>query len=225
MLQNVLGRDTINQYNLYLPDTVLRHFYMSRFVFVSVFLMACWSAYAQDPDRVMPIEEQLMRKAAEKNATQSQVLLRNQRYLAFDTGSSRYRFFVGDEIRFKLRGDRFKYAGEIVSMSDSSFTFSVVNEVTNRFENVSFNMADVKRIYITRRIPFVSALQYFAPLAGVGYMMADIINGKRWKDSWVNPQVAKVTGGFILVGFASRVLCHPSYKINQKHRLKVLKTL
>lgn len=198
---------------------------MLRFVIFSVLLMTCWSAWAQDPERVVPIEEQLMRKAAEKNANQGQVLLQNQRYLVFDTGLRRYRFFIGDEIRFKLRGDRFKYAGEIVSMSDSSFTFSVVNEVTNRFENVSFSIKDIKRIYINRRIPFVSALQYFAPLAGVGYMMADIINGKRWKDNWVDPQVAKVTGGFILVGFASRVLCHPSYKINERHRLKVLKTL
>ncbi|MFN8355815.1 MAG: hypothetical protein U0Y10_15265 [Spirosomataceae bacterium] len=205
---------------------------MSRFY---LFWSFCWllgaRVWAQE-GRPVPIEEQLMRKSAEelllkKAGTQGRSLLQNERYLVLDKdmGTKRLRYFIGDEIRFKSRLDHRKYRGDIAGITDSTFSFAIWSEITGKFETLSFNLHDVQKIYATRRIPFVSGMQYFAPVAGVGYFMADFINAKRWKNNWDDSSVPKVSGGFVLFGVLARFLSHPVYKINKRHRLRVLKSL
>lgn len=190
-------------------------------------LLGSSCAFAQE----RPIEERLIQKTPEeiflkRNPTQAKTFFKKQKYLVLDKGGAakRLRFFIGDKFKFKLHSDNQKYVGEIAAISDSTFTFVVFNEITNRFEYQTFVVKDVKRVYVNRRVPFLTAGAFYFPIAGVGVMGLDVINNKGIDAKWFTSGVVKVGAGLILLGYLGRILSHPTYKINKKHRLKVLQS-
>lgn len=178
-----------------------------------------------------PIEERLLQKSPEeilqkRNPALAKTILNKQKYLALDKPgkNKRIRFFMGDEIRFKLKQDSRRYRGEIASITDSTFSFVVHNEVTNRFEYQHFKVADVHSVLIIHRIPFVSSATRLSPLAGLGLASLDIINSWGIDKGWHKSGVAKTSAGLIAFGGIGRLLERRNYRIKGYKRLRVLQS-
>lgn len=169
------------------------------------------------PTDTLTTEQLLQRKGTSYSA-----LLRPSRYLALDVnhtlgGFWRYRFFVGDELHFRARGE--KYREELYDVTDSTFSVLMANEVMNRDEPVTFRFNEIKTVMLHRRIPFVTAAGTIFPLAGGVYLVADVVNNGKLVNN-----VLPVTGAFILSGILFHLLSNPHVHINKNHRLRVLRT-
>ena len=155
-------------------------------------LTASVSTVAQPRDTLTT--EQLLQRRGGKYAA----LLRPSHYLALDVNHTlgrfhRYRFFVGDEIRFRARGER--YREQLYDVTDSTFTILLANESMNRDEPVTFRVSDVDRITISRRIPFLTIAGPVLPLAGGVYLLASVVN-----NGGLSKDILPVSGGLALAG-------------------------
>lgn len=192
-------------------------FAIARTLFVSAWLLLFEGiAYAQ-PQDTLSTEELLQRKGGSYAA-----LLRPSRYLALDVnhtlgGFRRYRFFQGDEIHFKARGET--YREQLYDVSDSTLTILMANEVMNRDEPVSFRLNEVQTIMIHRRIPFVTAAGTIFPIAGGVYLLADVVNNRGFYSNTL-----PVVGTLVVSGILFHLISNPHIRINKNHRLKVLRT-
>ncbi|GAB4020760.1 hypothetical protein [Spirosoma koreense] len=169
------------------------------------------------PQDTLTTEQLLQRKG-----TAYAALLRPSRYLALDVnhalgGFRRYRFFVGDEMHFKARGE--KYREELYDVTDSTFSVLMANEVMNRDEPVTFRLDEIQKVYLHRRIPFITAAGTLFPIAGGVYLLADVVNNKGFYSNTL-----PVVGTLIGSGALFHVLSNPHIRINGNHRLKVLRT-
>lgn len=183
-------------------------------------LLLLWlmgSAALAQPTETLTTEQLLQRKG-----TSYQALLRPSRYLALDVnhtlgGFHRYRFFVGDEMHFKAKGE--KYREELYEVTDSTFSILMANEVMNRDEPVTFRFSDIDKIYLHRRIPFVTAGGTLLPIAGGVYLLADVINNRGFYSNTL-----PVVGSLVVAGGIFHLISNPHIRINKNHRLKVLQT-
>ncbi len=155
------------------------------------------------------------------------------RYLAVDVtgllgGFHRYRIFPGETMAFRAKSDGDKYRYRLTSVSDTAFTIAFQNELYDQPQALSFPLADVRRVYLTRRIPFVSEAAYILPVAGLIFVVADFVNprspdGRTGRFQFDRKSL--VPGGLLLLGGAiCYKLSHRSYTVNDRHRLKVLWT-
>lgn len=180
------------------------------------FLFAGHYALAQPTD-TLTTEQLLQRKGTAFTA-----LLRPSRYLALDVnhvigGFQRYRFFVGDELHFKSGGE--KYREELYDVTDSTFSVLMANQVMNRDEPVTFRFDDVQKVYLHRRIPFITAAGTLFPIAGGVYLLADVVNNRGFYSNTL-----PVVGTLVLSGALFHIISNPHIRINKNHRLKVLRT-
>lgn len=169
------------------------------------------------PQDTLTAEQLLQRKGNAYSA-----LIRPSRYLALDVthalgGFHRYRFFVGDELHFKARGE--KYHEQLYDVTDSTFSILMANEVMNRDEPVTFRLDEVKTVLLHRRIPFITAAGTIFPVAGGVYLVADVVNNRGFYSNTL-----PVVGALVLSGLVFHVISNPHVRINQNHRLKVLRT-
>ncbi|MBO0937039.1 hypothetical protein J2I47_10830 [Fibrella sp. HMF5335] len=155
-----------------------------------------------------------------------------RRYLALDvTGMMgrfrRYRIFPGEVISFKNKTERTHYRSPLTSINDTSFTIAFQNELYEQPQPLSFAVADVRRVYINRRIPFVSQAAYILPVAAVVYLVADFVNGRDDNNRLavhldhrnLVPAGLLVLGGGICYAFS-----HRSYSTSGRNQLKILWT-
>lgn len=187
-----------------------------RHYFFLAFLLFTSAARAQPRDTLTT--DQLL----QRRGTAYSALLRPSRYLALDVnhtlgGFRRYRFFEGDEIHFRAKGQ--KYREQLYDVTDSTFSVLMANEVMNRDEPVTFRLADVQRFYLHRRIPFVTAAGNLFPIAGAVYLIADVVN-----QGGLYRSALPVAGTLVVGGLLLNRLSSPRYKLNKNHRLKVLRT-
>lgn len=155
------------------------------------------------------------------------------RYLALDAtglfGSfHRYRIFPGETIVFRTKSDREKYRYTLTSVSDTAFTIAFKNELYDQPQPLSVPLADVRRVYLTKQIPFVSQAAYLLPAAAVVFMVADFVNPRsldgRTGRFTFDPK-SLVPGGLLLLGGGlCYKLTHRTYTLSNRHRLKVLWT-
>lgn len=183
---------------------------------LSVNLLTATLSYAQPRD-TLTTEQLLQRKGASYSA-----FVRPTRYLALDVnhtlgGFRRYRFFEGDEIHFKARGEKFREP--LHNVTDSTFSVLIANEVMNRDEPVTFRFDEIQKIMLHRRIPFVTAAGSIFPIAGGVYLIADVVNQQGFYKNTL-PVVGTLLGSGILFHWLS----NPHVRINKNHRLKVLRT-
>lgn len=156
------------------------------------------------------------------------------RYLALDVsgpfgGFHRYRFLAGDRFSFRARADREHYREPIYAVTDSAFSLSMMNEVMNRPDFPEFKLTNVRTVYITRRIPFVSAGSVMLPLAGLIFVVADFVNPKSSDGRtgrFVFSSRSLVAGGaLVALGGLCYKVGFPRYTVNKNHRLRVLTAL
>ncbi|MVM39054.1 hypothetical protein GO730_18390 [Spirosoma sp. HMF3257] len=188
--------------------------FRSYLVLVCLFVVS--AVYAQ-PQDTLTTEQLLQRKG-----TAYAALLRPSRYLALDVnhtlgGFHRYRYFIGDDLHFKARGE--KYNEQLYDVTDSTFSILMANEVMNRDEPVTFRFDEVKTIMLHRRIPFVTAAGTLFPIAGGVYLLADVVNNRGFYSNTL-----PVVGTLVLSGILFHLISNPHIRINKNHRLKVLQT-
>ena len=188
---------------------------LQNYLFLAGLLLTSF-VHAQPRDTLTT--EQLL----QRRGTAYSALLRPSRYLALNVnhtlgGFHRYRFFEGDELHFKARGQ--KYREQLYDVTDSTFSVLMANEVMNRDEPITFQLGEIQRFYLHRRIPFVTAAGNLFPVAGAVYLIADVVN-----QGGLYRSVLPVVGTLVLSGALFNRLSNPRFKINKRHRLKVLRT-
>ena len=186
-------------------------------LFSFLFLCSLNDTVFAQPRDTLTTEQLLQRKGTAYTA-----LLRPSRYLALDVnhalgGFHRYRFFVGDELHFKARGE--KYNEQLYDVTDSTFSILMANEVMNRDEPVTFRLDEVEKVLLHRRIPFVTAAGTIFPIAGGVYLLADVVNNRGFYSNTL-----PVVGTLVASGLLFHFISNPHIKINKNHRLKVLRT-
>ena len=151
------------------------------------------------------------------------------RYLAMDHygfgGIKRHRFFVGDELTFKLFGQRHKFKEQITTISDSSFTFARFDVISNEMEYTEVKLREVKKLKIKRRLPWITDGIYALPIAGALFILGDVfmvVNGVIVPA--LEPPAALVGGGIASLGILCYQLSHPSYRLGRRNQLKILRT-
>ncbi len=155
-----------------------------------------------------------------------------RRYLTLDvTGLMgrfrRYRIFPGELISFKNRTDKTHYRSPLTAVNDTSFTIAFQNELYEQPQALSFAVADVRRVYFNRRIPFVSQAAYILPVAAVVYLVADFVNGRDDNNKFAVRLDHRnlVPAGFLALGGGiCYAFSHRSYAVGERNKLKILWT-
>lgn len=179
-----------------------------------------------DPAKALSSEELFLKQHADKRIFTKA----GENYLIVDTTPlvgrfHRYRFFPGDNIRFRLKNDRERYNEEIYSVSDSSFNYVLINNLAQRMEYPEILLGTIRSVKTQRRIPWVTEGSFMLPLAGLVYIGADFFNkgidGKRFT---TDHQSLLVGGGLIGTGLFCYKLSFSSIRMNKHNRIRVLQT-
>ncbi|WP_439555883.1 hypothetical protein [Dyadobacter sp.] len=196
-------------------------------VFLFVFgNLTAWSQDHYDP-RKAPTSEELFLK---QGNTSRAIASPGQKYLVLDAspaigGFHRYRFFPGDNIKFRMRNETIKFNETISSVSDSSFTIGILNEAVNRVDYQEILLKDVRLMKVSRNIPFISQAAPLLPLAGLIFIGADFFNKGMDNKRFTTDASSFIIGGSMMVaGYVCYRLTFSSLKINNRNKLKVLET-
>ncbi|WP_031525713.1 hypothetical protein [Dyadobacter crusticola] len=196
-------------------------------VFFSVFgSLTAWSQDHYDPVNAPTSEELFLKQGNSSRVIASP----GQKYLVLDAspaigGFHRYRFFPGDNIKFRMRNETIKFNETIASVSDSSFTIGIVNDAVNRVDYQEILLKDVRLMKVSRNIPFISQAAPLLPLAGLIFIGADFFNKGIDNKRFTTDTSSLVIGGsMMLAGYVCYRLTFSSLKINNRNKLKVLET-
>jgi hypothetical protein len=185
-----------------------------------------WSQDQYDPQRALSSEELFLKQ----NSYNRIISTPGQKYIILDSspvigGFHRYRFFPGDNIRFRLNNETIRFNETVTAVRDSSFTIGIVNEALGRMDYQDVLLKDIRLMKVSRRIPFITQAAYLLPFAGLIYVGADFFNkGIDNKRFTTDGSTLVVGGAFIATGFFCYKLSFSSLKINNRNKLKVLET-
>ncbi|WP_138477692.1 hypothetical protein [Dyadobacter bucti] len=198
-------------------------------VIVILLLLGNLKAWAQDhydPKKALSGEELFLKQSN----TSRIIATPGQKYLVLDAspvigGFHRYRFFPGDNIKFRMENETIRFNETIASVSDSSFSIAIINEAVNRMDYQEILLKDVRLMKVSRRIPFISQLAPILPLAGLIYIGADFFNRGVDNKRFTTDSSSLIVGGALMAaGFVCYKLTFSSLKINGRNKLKVLET-
>jgi len=195
------------------------------FLFVLGILPA-WSQDQYDPQKALSSEELFLKQ----NSSNRVIGTPGQKYIILDAspvigGFHRYRFFPGDNIKFRLNNETIRFNETITAVKDSSFTIGIVNDALGRMDYQDVLLKDIRLMKVSRRIPFVSQAAYLLPFAGLIYIGADFFNrGIDNKRFTTDGSTIIVGGAIIATGLFCYKLSFSSLKINNRNKLKVLET-
>ena len=159
-----------------------------------------------------------------------------KKYLVLDAspllgGFHRYRFFPGDNIKFRMKNETIKFNETIrfnetiAGITDSSFTIGTVNEAVGRMNYQEIMLKDIRQIKVSRRIPFVSEASYYFPIAGLLYIGADFFNKGIDNKRFTTGASSLIIGGVLMAtGFICYKISFAPHKINRRNKLKVLES-
>ncbi len=179
-----------------------------------------------DPDKALSSEELFLKQYNDKRIFTKA----GEPYLVLDAAPifgvfHRYRYFPGDQIRFKVKGAPQRFRKEIYTVTDSSFTYSYANQLERRMEIEEVLLDDIQKIKTFRRIPWVTEGSVILPLAGLIFIGADFFNkgldGQRFT---TDAKSLAIGGALAATGFICYKFSFSSVKINGHNRIKILKT-
>jgi hypothetical protein len=199
---------------------------MKNILFVVLILIgsSAWSQETYDRRKALTSEELFFKQNGNKN----NIGTAGQKYLALDAGPRigkfrRYRFFPGDQVKFRMFHEKFRFKSTIAGITDSSFT--IANEATGKMDTREILLKEVRLIKVSRRIPFVTEAAYYLPVAGVLFIGADLVNkGTDGKQFTTDASALIVGGALMAAGFACYKLSFARIRINERNTLKVLET-
>jgi hypothetical protein len=141
-----------------------------------------------------------------------------QKYLVLDKPGSikRIRFFVGNEITFRLKGDNMVYHEVISAVDDSSFTIYGTKVLVR----------EVDRIILRKEGWFLNQGSVLLPAAGLLYFLADNVNPaiRGGEHFGISRGSVIVGASLISAGIVLRIFQKRQHKIGKNKRLRVLET-
>ncbi|MBC7921140.1 MAG: hypothetical protein H7Z75_08600 [Ferruginibacter sp.] len=165
-----------------------------------------------------PGRENLLTAPAPKKALPPTVSFQPQKYLALDKPGrmKRIRFFVGNEITFRLKGDPVTYHDVIAAVDDSSFTIF----------GTKVPLREVDRIVVRNQGWFLNQGAALLPLAGGIYFLADNLNPVLSGDGGfaIHRGSVVVGAGLVGAGLILRIFQVRQHKMNKRKQLRVLET-
>lgn len=195
---------------------------------IFLLLLSGFNAFSQDAYNrleALDSDELLIKQKGTRLVTRP-----GERYLIVDHfslfgGYQRYRYFPGEQIRFRLKNSTTKFNEQIGIITDTTFTFVLVNEAVGRMEHREVALNDIRLIKATNRIPWVTEGSIMLPLAGLVYLGADFFNrgvdGKRFT---TDPQTLIVSGALVATGLICYKFSFHSIKLGKKNKIRVLQT-
>ncbi len=203
---------------------------MKKFLYILFIILLgyipAWSQELYDPTKALSSEELFLKQ----NSNHRIIGTPGQKYIILDAtpaigGFHRFRYFPGDNIKFRLKNETIRFNETISAVKDSSFTIGVVNEALGRMDYQDVLLKDIRLIKAARRIPFVSQAAFLLPFAGLIYVGADFFNkGIDNKRFTTDGSTLIVGGAIIATGFFCYKVSFSSLKINNRNKLKVLET-
>lgn len=136
------------------------------------------------------------------------------RFLALEKGGNvkRIRFFIGDEIHFRLREDPYKYSPIIQDIGEKYITINNTNLALQEIESVT--------IYRKRRWGRIFSKLFL--YAGVGYFLIDMVNNsfKPTKETSIISSSLAAPGLALSLTFRPRRI-----KLNKNRYLKTIQKI
>lgn len=190
-----------------------------------IFISGIGSAFAQ-PQQRLDANELFLKQNPQYRAIFTKD---DGRYLVLDVLKMgkirRYRFFIGDELIFSTKNKSKKSKETIMAISDSSFTYSNYNEILAEYEHTEVKLSEVRKIRLSRNIPFVTQGAFMLPAAGAVLLLTDTFiyrGGVDFKLQF-DPKTAVIAGGIASLGILCAKVSVPKYRVGGRHQLKVLK--
>ena len=178
------------------------------------------------PKKPFPVKKLFLKQGSSSRV----IATPGQKYLVLDAspfigGFHRYRFFPGDNIRFRMKNETIRFNETIASVDDSAFTIGVVNEAVGRMDYQRILLEDIRLMKVSRRIPFISQAAPLLPLAGLIFIGADFFNkGVDNKRYTTDTSTLVIGGSLMAAGYICYKFTFASLKINSRNKLKVLET-
>jgi hypothetical protein len=141
-----------------------------------------------------------------------------QQFLALDvsgiTGFKRIKYYVGDEITFKLKDSNKKHRGKIISFGDSLF----------QLENKTFvNINNIKSIHRNNANFVTNGLGRFCLIFGPGFLGLDTFNNLiNKRKPLINDMAVKEGAAFVGGGLILKNMMKRRYKIGKRKTIKIL---
>jgi hypothetical protein len=135
-----------------------------------------------------------------------------QNILMFQKNQHRQAFYkTGDVISFRIKGDRAKHKGQIKNIEDSVIVIGYYR--INPQEISDLYVDDKTRIWFILRYKYGKVL----PMAGIGYLLLDVINTGEIKEETVIIGASLVATGILLKSIIGNRL-----RIRGKRKLEIL---
>jgi len=187
---------------------------------------AAWAQDNYDPRKALSSEELFLKQDNNNRVIGAP----GQKYMVLDAsptigGFHRYRFFPGDNIKFRMKNETIKFNETIATISDSSFAIAVINDALNQMTYQEIPLKEIRLIKVSKRIPFISQAAPLLPLAGLIYIGADFFNKGIDNKRYTTDASSLIVGGALMAtGFLCYKLTFSTLKINGKNKLKILET-
>lgn len=140
-----------------------------------------------------------------------------EKYLVLDKPGhiKRFRYYVGDEIIFKLNGDKMTYKDVIQAVTDS----------TIKVRDTEIPIKEIASVIRYKQGGMLKQAIFILPRAGILYFLADTFNPVF---KGYSPNVSRsgviVGSSFVASSFLLRTLKKKKYHINNFRRLRTLET-
>ena len=179
-----------------------------------------------------PIEERLLMKNPDDIlkktlGNQGKAMLNKTNFLVMDNivFNKRFRWFVGDKIKLKERKRKNKFEGEIAFVTDSSLIFSTYNDIMLRYDVDTIQIKNIQKIYIKRRIPFISPLlKLLPPYLAIVFGIKAITAASAGNLDTFN-DVSGLDKGLAISGVLGIILTNQNFRINRNRPLKIFKSI
>lgn len=141
-----------------------------------------------------------------------------QQFLALDVsrviGFKRIKYYVGDEITFKLKDSNKKHRGKIISFGDSLF----------QLENKTFvNIGNIKSIHRNNANFVTNGLGRFCLIFGPGFLGLDTFNNLiNKRKPLINDMAVKEGAAFVGGGLILKNMMKRRYKIGERKSIKIV---
>jgi hypothetical protein len=141
----------------------------------------------------------------------------DQRFLILDKPGhiKRFRYYAGDELIFKLKGDRMKYKDVIEAVGDS----------TIKIRGADIPLRDIKSVIRYKQGGMLDQAIYILPRAGLLYFLADTFNPViRGGSLEVSRSGIVVGSSFVVGGLLLKLAKKRNYRLNNFRRLRTLES-
>lgn len=188
--------------------------YTALFYFILFCFLHSLPAIAQDP------KEQKASNQGEDSLKnlKNEELTPRAKFLALEKKGAvkRIRFFKGDQIHFKLKGDKYRYHKVITAIDDNTITVA----------GTKIPIKNIRSVTIYNDLWLIHQGSKYLPIAGAAYLLIDLINplltNGGGRDLRITPGTAIVSGSLTAAGLALNIFKKRTFRMGKNKYLKIL---